>query len=436
MKNLFAFYNTNFMMKGVKNPEKIFIYAIALTLFILQSYYFAEKNDFRYPPDEPTHISYICHLKTTSSILPDFEKFVLYSESGDKTNRPITLAHPPFYYHLMKYFAPENPKDIMREFKRLRYVNIAISSIGVLICFFLCFRINLPLSFHILYSISLISIPMLSYLAGSVNNDNLAFVGGSIALLGGVYLLENRKIAFYLLGMGVLISLLTKATAGLQVLIFFFIIFCYWVWSNKRLNFSIHMIFLIFSVILPLIYYILMKFLYGTVLPRGQGDIALPSRYVNTLEYINHFFVNLWTSWSSIKSHHSIVRHSIFDTYPYLIVLILSIFGLLFIYQNSISLKINKNIKNIFIVSKIGFVSLAIFMVVHFIRAYMEYLDIGYLGGLQARYYFPLISSVFILAYLPLLGKSKKLPIFSFLLIFLILFGFLYSNFYYFFFIY
>lgn len=419
-------------MIGVKNPEKYLIYFTALVLFILQSLYFARNNKFEYPPDEIRHLSYICHLKTTHQFFPDYENFHIYSRSGKESKRPNKLAHPPFYYHLMKFFAPENPADIMRSFRELRYINIIISSIGIIICFFIGFRLDLSLSFHILYSLSLISVPMLSYLAGAVNNDNLAFVGGSISLLGGIYLLEDRKIAFYLLGIGILISLLTKATAGIQVMIFLIIIMGYWIWSDKRFNFSIHMIFLIFSIFLPILYYILVKLQYGTFFPSGQGSINIPSQYLKTVEYINHFFFRLWHSFTGIHSHHSIGKYSIFANYPYLIVLILAIFALFFIRKRSLLLKINKNI---FSVVKIGFISLILFMIVHFIEVYTTHLRTGYPGGIQARYYFPLVSSVFIIAYLPF-GKSKRLSIFTFLFALIILLGFLYTNFYYFLFIY
>lgn len=425
---------------GMLNEEtaaKYLVYFAALVVFILQSYYYAEKVAYGAPPDERAHISYLAHLKSNNLVFPDYQSRFLYTDSGNLTKKLNYLCHPPFYYNLFKPFIHKSPGLIVKNYRSIRVLNVILALIGVMIFMWIGCRENLPLTFHLYYATAIISVPMLSYLAGSVNNDNLTLIGGGLAIYGALLFLENRFLPSGLLclGFGLSFSLLTKATSGLHVMFFVLLVFVYKIWQDKSFKTFRNAYFVLFVLIclIPLSYYVLTYINHHTFLP-SYGSIGFvpaknPIIYPFT-DYIHHFFHRLSFTWTGIHSHESVQKHCFVDALPFLIPPFLALAALFF--KNNVKPS-GKHQSHFFAVHKIALIATLLFMVVHFIKVYKGHLSTGYLGGIQSRYYFSLIPSLFALSFRPFLYIHRNAVVLIF--IGLLVAGFIYAGFFYYLFI-
>ena len=382
---------------------KLYVYGLFYAFFLFQALFYVAQIPPGKAPDERAHISYIAHLEETGRWYPDFERMPIYLWSGKATEDLSYLGHPPLYYLLFTPFSGDSAPAVMRQWHSLRLLNLGLAAAGLALLFWLVMRLRLPLPFHFLYALSLSSIPMLPYLAASVNNDNLAIFSGAVLLAGALAAMERNAGARWLLGLGLCSALLAKVTVGLQAGVFVILLLvALWRGGATPRELAAHFALpLVLGAALPLAYHGYTIVHYGKLLPifgktaytRQPGMEPLPF-----LDYLEHFLRYLRLSWAGIVSHQDKLPRAAWHTQTALFLLPLAALGGLLIPIRSLS----SPARHLFLVAKLGVLTLLVFALVHFAKVYSSHQHTAYLGGIQARYYFPFAACLVLTALLPL----------------------------------
>ena len=388
-----------------KNMIVVSIYLL-LSIFFMYKVNYYNDNVGKFP-DEGAHISYIAYLEAEDKIIPDFREMELLkinnidSEKTYGTFNDDTinyLGHPPLYYNILRFTGAITVNDgsVSINMGLLRTVTHIISYLALFLAFYIGYTRIKRVMTHILYGSIVVSIPMLAYSSAGISNDSLCFLGINIVVLGVIRVVEEkRNLGTYLLiASGVFISLLTKLTAGLIVLVGGFLFLIYIMIKEK----SLRVLFCReFAITLPIYLIVLLYYLYniktygginpslGLIAPEYYKTtnfyVPVESRRIFTFtEYVDYFFTRFIKSWTGIHSHISVEKDKyIFskDTIAIALVLILPAI-LIFV---PIKQKISKGLKCFYIG---GIVALAY----QFYNAYNGVKNVsGYLGGFQSRYY-------------------------------------------------
>jgi len=352
------------------------------------------------PPDEKAHVSYLIHLEETGALFPDYGNRFLYSQWGAKLDHCNYLAHPPFYYHLLKPFVPRGPRLIVSRLHDLRLVNLALGLCGVGLFFWIGCREPLPMFFHVYYAAALTAVPMIPYLAGSVNNDNLLLIAGGLAVYGAILFLRSKPspAGLVLLGAGLSLALLVKATAGLQLLFLVGLVLTMRLFRDRSVAAFRGYHLPVFAVVclIPVAYYLWAYATYHTFIPQfGETWYELSDEPVvlSFFQYVRRFFRVLYLSWTGVLSHESVLRVSLVSALPLLLPLGLALWAFF--------LREKRGGSPFFTVHRLALVGLLLMMAFHFTLVYRYHLSSGYPGGMQARYYFPLMPCVLMLSFRP-----------------------------------
>jgi hypothetical protein len=181
-----------------------FIAAVIFALFVVAALISAERKDITQGFDEVAHASYVAHIQDSGDAWPDFADMrLLDPRTFQFSAKPNYLNHPPLFYALLAALGPElvgRPQALLAD----RLIDIAIVSAGLAALLWLGLAARFSRNEFYAYAVPLACIPVLAPLAGSVNNDNLAFLGGALATLGVWQLAATERglwLALALLGM-------------------------------------------------------------------------------------------------------------------------------------------------------------------------------------------------------------------------------------------
>lgn len=169
---------------NVPARANFFVAAVIFALFVLAALLSAERKDVTRGFDEVAHASYVAQIQHSGDAWPAFDSLrMLDPKTFAFTDAANYLNHPPIYYALLAVLGPDlegRPQAVLI----LRLIDIAIVALG----FAALLGLGLAAGFSRLefyaYAVPLASIPVLVPLAGAVNNDDLAFLGGAMATLG------------------------------------------------------------------------------------------------------------------------------------------------------------------------------------------------------------------------------------------------------------
>ncbi len=388
---------------------KVVLYTFLLVLFFLKLSYYCHVIPVGIPPDEWAHISYLKYVSESDAFVPDFRKIKLIHPSDLKySERTNYLCHPPFYYHLInitgKYLLRIGPvsKATLLSYRR---INLFLAMLSIFLLFLTVYRLPLPMSYHLFLSSALVSIPMMGILGIAINNDNLAILGGSLLIFSSAQFLRSGKIPyFFLVLIGVVISSFAKLTGALltygYLLIFLFFLY------KRSMLIGIkgkYYLFIVILGLLPVCYYLFILFTYGTVQPSLElldygtykeiflSTVDPKTPVMGLFRYLRHFFgTNLLLSFSGIVAHKNLLKHGYLEQLPFLVIIVVSLVAL---FRPNVKTK-DDYTEIVYRVSRYSCLSIMAVLIVHFVCAYNGYLGTHYLGGAQARYYFPLVSSL------------------------------------------
>ena len=191
----------------------LFAAVAIIALFVLSAVVSAGRKDIIQGFDEVAHTSYVAHIQASGQPWPALERMRLLDPNTFRfTGVANYLNHPPLFYDLLAVLGPKlegHPEALLV----FRLIDVAAVAIGLaaLLGLGLAARLSRP-EFYA-YAVPLACIPVLVPLAGSVNNDDLAFVGGALALLGAWQLLATGRAAWLALALtGVIVAAFAKLT--------------------------------------------------------------------------------------------------------------------------------------------------------------------------------------------------------------------------------
>jgi hypothetical protein len=379
---------------------KLTLYAIFLAFSIFKVDYYKEHIHYNYTPDIIAHLSYIEHIHKNREIMPNFRDMYMITNA----NAGNYLGHPPLYYHLMNTIY--NKKlSLMENLDNFRLLNEIIFAFSIMLLLYLGFSAKLSILGDFVYLSILTSIPMHAYLGSTINNDNLAILGGIIFIIGLKKILEKNfsNSSYIILGAGIFIAFFAKLTAG--ILVFFASIFfvIYSVAKKEYIQITKQQILIVLSFLLPtIIYQIYILQTYHALAP--TLNITHPKEYLssvyyvpkdqrvylNAFEWFINYMNNFRSGWFGIHSHHSLIKQSIFD---FIGLLAFHIIALVALFS-----KCSKSHNSYCKLGKIVLLALIAVGVTQYSFSFNAHLKSGYMGGLQARYLLPFMFAFAIMA--------------------------------------
>ena len=224
--------------------------------------------------------------------------------------------------------------------------------------------------------------------------------------LGVISYFEEKYTAktYWLIAIGIWISMFSKLTAGLIVLIVSLLVIVYDMYRTKKIELIFNRnFFLTLPVYLcVLVYFLKIYFVYGSFQPSysiiAREEYLKSSFYVDESnrvsvlfeDLIKHFFGGIWQTWKATYNGDFMVERN--GVYAIGFVVILALFCTKVIYELIKLLRKEKreevDISIFFWIAIIGTLFL------HFITFVSSYKKTGYLGGYQARYYMPCIPII------------------------------------------
>lgn len=387
------------------------IYGAALLYFVLkQIYYAVYVGGF---PDQRAQNGYIIEMIRNPSLLPDFSSMPLYlirweglQEFMIRTTGEVNyLGHPPLYYMLMAALGPAQIADgwFPVDYFKLTAANIMLTSLGLILSFRLAYRYlkNRPPIVHAVFSAALVTLPELAYVGASVNNDNLAFLAFAVFFTGVLRYQEDRLDlkTYLLIGIGFLLGSFAKLTTALLMLLMLAVMLVMSIIRTKSLKLIANRYFLMTlpCYLLFLAYELAIHSRYGVWQP-GLAVVA-PEYFKTTifyvapenrvpmsiLRYAGVFVRGIGYSWSSVYGHkpevNAIMKNGVAGIIYWIPVAVTVAAAAL--------QALKKRKEDRFTVP----VALAFLgtLAYHFYTAWSGFLKNGYTGGVQARYYLPLM---------------------------------------------
>ena len=387
--------------KKEQNTIIVIFYLIALIIFNIKIDNLQETvNTF---PDETSHIAYIAYLEETGKIIPEFEnmqeleKNINEGKNNFAENTVNHLGHPPIYYQLMRLFrvVQVNNGDVTYNLEVLRNISQLISSLAMILAFYIGFKKLDTVFSNIIYGFTLVFIPLMPFVSAGVQNDVISFFGVNIFIIGMLRFTEQKRnyLTYFIIATATLLCLLNKLTVGMIIICAYIIILIYTIIKEKSIKALWCKEFLVTMPIylVILIYYLIILSKYGTVNPAlptiapeyfkttgfYNGDIYKPAYTFKV--YARRYWVNFFTYWAGMEENSIFFNKNIIESMPSLLIFIFPI--ICFIVQKIRKKKINITYYAIYI-------GVILAIILQFIKARYEFVNVsGYLGGYHSRYY-------------------------------------------------
>lgn len=278
-------------MVGRENRKNIIvslIYASALFYMIFKASFYYHELDWG--PDVRAHLSYMYYeWENPKELIPEFEHiymldFDIVGERAyilEKTEDVCYLGHPPIYYKLMSACGAvrRDPQGMTYiDMRRVHICNVLLTMAGILMCLqWGCRyiqRMGNYLSIHFLYAAIISTLPMVSYIGSNISNDNMLYLDVALVLWGLQRGVEGKRnySTYFLIALGTLLSVLSKLTLGLMVIVGLTVVVSYLAFREK----SIRIVYCKeFACTLPLYfvalaYFLILKGEYHTIQPSLQ----------------------------------------------------------------------------------------------------------------------------------------------------------------------
>ena len=395
--------------------------AVILLLFIITALG-AINRDMDHGFDELAHASYVAYLQHSGDIWPEFAKMPMLDASSFRfTSQANYLNHPSPYYWLMARLGPDlegHPEAMLAH----RLINVALDAIGFAALIAIGLFARLPRSTFYAYIVPIVCIPVLTLLAGSISNDNAAFVGGAIATLGAYQLLVSDRRAWLLTALGgVIVASWAKFTGLLLAGGLVGGVLLWLLWHGRMPSRWIAPIAV--AALVACAPYIALIAQYGSPTPMTPGEAAKVTteaaqygwdrtEHLGPLGYVNHFiteFVLEWIPpWKPLSAR-----------YAALVIPILAALCACAGISVAIRRVARDKATPLDVVVTAGALAFAATFVIHVIFSYRLHVEYGWLSSAYPRYYLPL-AALLPLAGLTLLGETRQPLARATLLVFLI----------------
>lgn len=369
--------------------------ALSLLLALLtfgHALHYANRTPTGVPPDEWAHITHVREVASGERLIPDYaDSRVLPDEV-----RGNYLGHPPLYYSALGMLGRIAGWDAVEDVRNYRAASAALVAIGLLLWLLISRALGFGRAWAIPICLSVNAIPMFPYLAGSVNNDTLAYLAVAIAMFGVVRIPRWPRAAYYLGAAGLLVALLTKATAGLFLLLFFA---AWLVWQLRSGNSPIrNRHFLVALGVVAVVsgaYYVYAIGAFGAPFPRvgeAHARSGLPGDPLDAMGVVVAFSTQMLARLPMISSHASSVPLTGWLREMFLLGLALPLLA----WAGSRWLGRGQRRDPL---GDAFMLALGLTMVVHAIVVWRAYQAYGVIAGIQPRYYAYVLPGLFVIGF-------------------------------------
>ena len=381
-----------------------FVAAVILGLFVLSAGLSAERKGITAGFDEVAHASYVAHIQHSGDAWPDLNAMRLIDpQSFQFTGDANYLNHPPPFYDLLAVLGPRlegRPQALLAH----RLIDIAIASLGFAALLGLGLVARFPRHEFYAFAVPLACIPVLVPIAGAVNDDNLAFLGGAVATLGAWQLVATDRAGWLAVALfGLIAASWAKLTGLLLIGAMLGAVIAYLLW-RQRLSWSALMpIALAFA--LAAAPYIIYAVQYGSPTPQTPAQIALLQDGARTAgwadlprksfpAYIVYFVIAFVADWMPTLGDRNVLQYS-------MLAIPVAALGCAL---TGIALSLRRLWRRqdtaLDVVVIAGTIALVATFAIHVTYSYGRHLATGWLMDAYPRYYLPLAAIV------PLAGLS------------------------------
>lgn len=380
------------------------IACIIFALFVLAALFSAERKDITQGFDEVAHASYVAEIQDAGKASPDLNSLrLLDPRTFQFTDLPNYLNHPAEFYDLLAWLGPKlegHPQALLAD----RLIDVAIAAVGLAALLGLGLAAGFSRNEFYAYALPLACIPVLAPLAGSVNNDNLAFLGGALATLGIWQLVASERGVWLALAVvGVVVAACAKATGLVLTGAMVSAAIAYLIWRRRwRWSWTIAVVLAVLVAAAP---YIVFAMQYGSPAPDTPAQVAMLKRDAGVLglanlprksfvAYFGYFVVAFIAEWMP-----SLNPRGIFN-YAMLVIPVVALICAAAGTGLSLRRLWRRQETALDVVVIAGALALALTFTLHVRHSYADHLATGWLMEAYPRYYLPLVAIV------PLAGLS------------------------------
>ena len=380
------------------------IAAVIFALFVLAALFGAERKDITQGFDEVAHASYVAAIQDTGQASPDLDRMrMLDPRTFRFTDRPNYLNHPPAFYDLLAWLGPKlegHPQALLVD----RLIDVVIAALGLAALLGLGLAAGFARNEFYAYAVPLACIPVLAPLAGSINNDNLAFFGGALATLGVWQLAASERAGWLAPALiGVVVAAWAKATGLVLTGTMVSAAVAYLIWRRRwRWPWTVAVAVAFLAAAAP---YVVFTMHYGSPAPdtpalaamlkhdaRALGLADVPRR--SFPEYLGYFVVAFISGWMPALHPRGVINNAMLVIPTAALVCAAAGMAL------SLRRLWARRETALDVVVVAGAAALALTLVLHVRHSYADYLATGWPMEAYPRYYLPLVAVV------PLAGLS------------------------------
>ncbi len=365
-----------------------------LALMVLAACASGVRKDVTQGFDEVAHVSYVAQVQRDGSWWPDLARLrLLDPKTFAPTAKANYLNHPPLYYDALAALGPRlagAPGAVI--VYRLINVVLAALAVGLLMALGLAARLELYA-----YCLPLLCIPVLVPLAGAVNNDNAAFLGGAMLLFGVFRFVEGGRAWLALALAGVIVAGWAKLTGLLLAGGALAMLAAYLLWRG-RLSWR-EAAGIAVALAVAALPYAVFAIQYGSPAPDTAAQHALlrdgahmagwaDRPRLSLAAYAVAFSGSFLANWMPALSGRSALQ------YAMLIVPLLSVLAALFGIGVSLRRIGRRRETALDAVTVAGAAAIAATFVLHLLFSYRRHVETGWMMDAYPRYYLPLIVIV------------------------------------------
>ncbi len=386
---------------AARAPLVAAVYALALAWLLAKAALLGQRLPTNVAPDELAHVSYVAYAGESGRFVPDYGEMRLLDGDGRFGPLPNYLAHPSAYYHALAaadrlLHGRERP-GLEAFTGRLRVVSAPFFVAAAALFLWLGARGARTLASHAACAAAVATVPPFAFLGAAVNNDDLAFLAGAVALLGLVRRLEGRTdlLTAHLAGAGLALALLSKATAGL--LVGLAVLGVLFLERRRPAATGRFVLALLPWLVLPAFHYVAVLLSYGTPIPslavvdpeafaRSAFVVAPGGPLLSLPEWGARMLKLLGSTWLSLIGHVAVPVDPAFGLAGPALLLLLAAYGLFARARpgpdgDAAGLRL----------ARVAAFAAGATLALNLAWAWNAYGATGRLGGIHARYYLPLL---------------------------------------------
>lgn len=370
--------------------------ALAVAFFTFASAWTSlQETPFGIPPDERAHATYVNEVARDDRFVPDYEN----SRILPSKIRENYLGHPPLYYTVLGLAGRTFDWNTVDAYRGYRMLSATMVALGMFFWMLVGRGLSVPPTWLMAAAAATNAVPMFPFLAGSINNDNMAYLGVAMAFFGLVWLRRWLALGLLFGALGVLVTFLSKATAALFLMAFFVL----WAWPQWRNPASIvrsraFLVSMSAAAAAAALYFVPTILIHGSPFPRPAPLYPAdpPADPLGLGSFAIEFIEQMTGRLAEITSHASLSPIHGALTWVFWAMLLSPLFAFVLAGRRPIEGPANEEVR----IAKSFMGAIAIAVAAHILFVWRTHLSAGVLAGMQPRYYNYALPGLFVFGFL------------------------------------